>query len=109
MIELVRKHWGLGSRMLADAFVPSGTADERTSFAAFQRNSASAELAAELLELTFATDVSETLAELRVPTLVVHREAIARSASAPGEQLAALVAERRARRARRRRASALAR
>ncbi|MFL6069550.1 MAG: alpha/beta fold hydrolase, partial [Gaiellaceae bacterium] len=73
LIELVRKHWGLGSRMLADTFAPSGRAAERASFASFQRNSASPEMAEDLLELTFATDVRETLAGVRVPTLIVHR------------------------------------
>ncbi len=90
IVELVRKHWGLGSRMFADAFVPSGDPDERKSFAAFQRASASAGFAAELLELTFATDVSETVAELPTPTLVVHRRHDRVVRLAMGEQLAAL-------------------
>jgi len=91
LIDVVRKHWGLGSRMLADLFTPGGTAEERASFAAFQRGSASAEMAADLLELTFATDVRETLAEVRVPTLVVHRRRDRAIRLAAGEQLAALI------------------
>jgi pimeloyl-ACP methyl ester carboxylesterase/DNA-binding CsgD family transcriptional regulator len=90
MNELVRKHWGLGSRMLADVFVPSGSADERRAFAAFQRQSASAEMAADLLELTFNADVRETLAEVATPTLVVHRRRDRVIRLAAGEQLAAL-------------------
>ncbi len=90
VIDLVRRHWGLGSRFFADAFVPSGGPDERSSFAAFQRASASAAFAAELLELTFATDVSETVAGLRAPTLVVHRRRDRVVRLAAGEQLAAL-------------------
>jgi len=91
LIELVRRHWGLGSRMLADTFAPSGTRAERTSFASFQRNSASAEMAADLLELTFTTDVRETLAEVRVPTLIVHRRGDRAIRLGAGEQLAALI------------------
>jgi pimeloyl-ACP methyl ester carboxylesterase/DNA-binding CsgD family transcriptional regulator len=91
MNELVRKHWGLGSRMLADTFVPSGTGEERASFASFQRNSASAEMAADLLELTFATDIRETLADVLVPTLVVHRRGDRTIRLRAGEQLAALI------------------
>jgi pimeloyl-ACP methyl ester carboxylesterase/DNA-binding CsgD family transcriptional regulator len=91
LIELVRKHWGLGSRMLADTFAPSGTAEERASFASFQRNSASADMAADLLELTFATDVRETLADVRVPTLIVHRRGDRAIRLGAGEQLAALI------------------
>lgn len=90
MVELVRMHWGLGSRMLADIFVPSGGAEERESFAAFQRASASAEFAAELIKLTFSTDVSEMVAELRTPMLVVHRRRDRVVRLAAGEQLAAL-------------------
>jgi pimeloyl-ACP methyl ester carboxylesterase/DNA-binding CsgD family transcriptional regulator len=89
--ELVRKHWGLGSRMLADTFAPSGTGEERASFASFQRNSASAEMAADLLELTFATDIRETLARVLVPTLVVHRRGDRTIRLRAGEQLAALI------------------
>jgi pimeloyl-ACP methyl ester carboxylesterase/DNA-binding CsgD family transcriptional regulator len=91
LIDLVRRHWGLGSRMLADVFAPSGSADERASFASFQRESASAEMAADLLELTFATDVRETLADVRVPTLVVHRRGDRAIRLAAGDQLAALI------------------
>jgi pimeloyl-ACP methyl ester carboxylesterase/DNA-binding CsgD family transcriptional regulator len=90
MSELVRRHWGLGSRMLADTFVPSGSGAERSSFAAFQRRSASATMAADLLELTFATDVRETASELAAPTLVLHRRNDRVIRLAAGEQLAAL-------------------
>jgi pimeloyl-ACP methyl ester carboxylesterase/DNA-binding CsgD family transcriptional regulator len=90
MNGLVRKHWGLGSRMLADVFVPSGSTDERREFAAFQRRSASAEMAADLLELTFNADIRETLAEVTTPTLVVHRRRDRVIRLAAGEQLAAL-------------------
>jgi pimeloyl-ACP methyl ester carboxylesterase/DNA-binding CsgD family transcriptional regulator len=90
-IDLVRSHWGIGSRLLADVFAPSGSAEERASFAAFQRGSASAETAADLLGLTFATDVRETLADVRVPTLVVHRRGDRAIRLAAGEQLAALI------------------
>ncbi len=91
LIGVVRRHWGLGSRMLADLFTPDGSAEERSSFAAFQRESASAEMAADLLELTFATDVRETLAEVLVPTLVVHRRGDRTIRLRAGEQLAALI------------------
>ena len=90
MLELVRSHWGLGSRMLAEIFVPSGDSDERDSFASFQRKSASAEIAGDLIELTFAIDVSEEAAGLRTPTLVVHRRGDRAIRLSAGEQLAAL-------------------
>jgi pimeloyl-ACP methyl ester carboxylesterase/DNA-binding CsgD family transcriptional regulator len=91
MLELVRSHWGLGSRMLAQVFVPSGGSDERDSFASFQRKSASADVAGDLIELTFAIDVSEEAAGLRTPTLVVHRRGDRAIRLGAGEHLAALV------------------
>lgn len=90
MLELVRSHWGLGSRFLAEIFVPTGGSDERESFARFQRKSATADVAADLLELTFATDVSEEAARLRTPALVVHRRGDRAIRFAAGEELAML-------------------
>jgi pimeloyl-ACP methyl ester carboxylesterase/DNA-binding CsgD family transcriptional regulator len=90
-INLVRAHWGLGSRVLADAFVPSGDAAARDAFAAFQRRSATADMAADLLEMMFSTDVREEAAALRAPTLVVHRRGDRAIPAAGGEQLAALI------------------
>jgi pimeloyl-ACP methyl ester carboxylesterase/DNA-binding CsgD family transcriptional regulator len=90
VIDLVRRHWGLGSRLLAEAFVPSGNAEERASFAVFQRSASTAESAADLLELTYATDVSELLPELRTPTLVVHRRGDRVIRVEAGEQIVAL-------------------
>jgi pimeloyl-ACP methyl ester carboxylesterase/DNA-binding CsgD family transcriptional regulator len=91
MVDLVRSHWGLGSRMFADIFVPSGDAEERDAFAALQRLSTTADTAADLLELAYATDVSEAAADVRAPTRVVHRRDDRAVRLRAGEQLAALV------------------
>jgi len=90
-VELVRTHWGLGSRMLADLFVPSADAEDRDSFAAFQRHSADAATAAGLMELIWDTDVSEHATRLDVPALVVHRRGDRAIRFKAGERLAALV------------------
>ena len=91
MLELVRSHWGLGSRLLAEIFVPSGDSAERESFARFQRESATADVAAALLELTLSIDVREEAASLTAPTLVAHRRGDRAIPLAAGEELAALV------------------
>ena len=44
MVGLVRSHWGLGSRLLADVFGPSWSAENRAAFTAVQRASADAEV-----------------------------------------------------------------
>ena len=74
MINLVRSHWGLGSRLLADVFGPTWSAQERAVFTGFQRSAAEAEVAADLLALIYETDLRDELPLIRVPTLVVHRE-----------------------------------
>jgi pimeloyl-ACP methyl ester carboxylesterase/DNA-binding CsgD family transcriptional regulator len=74
MIDLVRSHWGLGSRLLADVFGPNWSAGDRAAFTASQRAAAEAEVAADLLELIYETDVRDQLPQVRAPALVVHRE-----------------------------------
>ena len=73
MIDVVRAHWGLGSRMLADMFMPGVWAAERDAFARFQRDAAAREVGAELLRLIYASDVREQLPRVAARTLVVHR------------------------------------
>jgi len=74
VIGLVRAHWGLGSKALADMFVPQLTSEERNLFAATQRDSASPDMAAALLKLTYQMDVSDIVSKVGVPTLVLHRK-----------------------------------
>jgi pimeloyl-ACP methyl ester carboxylesterase/DNA-binding CsgD family transcriptional regulator len=75
MTELVRAHWGLGSDMLADVFLPDGTAEMKAHFARLQRESATAELAAELLAQCYELRVDDLLDQVVAPTLVLHRRA----------------------------------
>jgi pimeloyl-ACP methyl ester carboxylesterase/DNA-binding CsgD family transcriptional regulator len=70
---LVREHWGLGSRVLADVFIPSADAAEREAFVAFQRSSSNAERAAGGLEAVYGFDVTDQLGDVRVPAVVLHR------------------------------------
>ena len=74
MVDLVRSHWGLGSRLLADVFGPSLSPADRAAFTASQRACADAQMAARLLELIYQTDVRDDLPRVRAPALVVHRE-----------------------------------
>jgi pimeloyl-ACP methyl ester carboxylesterase/DNA-binding CsgD family transcriptional regulator len=74
MVDLVRSHWGLGSRLLADVFGPSWSPEDRAAFTAAQRVCADAGVAASLLELIYETDVRDDLPRVRAPALVVHRE-----------------------------------
>jgi pimeloyl-ACP methyl ester carboxylesterase/DNA-binding CsgD family transcriptional regulator len=73
LTSVVAAHWGIGSRVLADLFLPGAGPDERDAFARFQRLSASAETAAASLASVYAMDVRQDLREVTAPTLVVHR------------------------------------
>ena len=86
---LVAGHWGLGSRLMTDILVPNAASDEVESLARLQRASAPAEVARDLLELYYATDVSDLLPLIRARTAVLHREGDAAAAFALGRHLAA--------------------
>jgi pimeloyl-ACP methyl ester carboxylesterase/DNA-binding CsgD family transcriptional regulator len=73
IVDLVRDHWGLGSRALADMFMPSADAREREAFVAYQREVASAEQAARSLEAVYAFDVAARVGDVRAPAVVLHR------------------------------------
>jgi pimeloyl-ACP methyl ester carboxylesterase/DNA-binding CsgD family transcriptional regulator len=73
MLALVGQHWGLGSRVLSEVFMPSANARDRQAFAAFQRRSASREGAVAALRAVYALDASDAVAAVSAPTLVLHR------------------------------------
>jgi pimeloyl-ACP methyl ester carboxylesterase/DNA-binding CsgD family transcriptional regulator len=73
IVSTVRAHWGLGSRLLGDLFLGDAEPAERERFARFQRDAASAEAAAALLELVYRLDVRAYLPRVTAPALVVHR------------------------------------
>jgi pimeloyl-ACP methyl ester carboxylesterase/DNA-binding CsgD family transcriptional regulator len=73
MVELVREHWGLGSRVLADVFMPSADGRERDAFVAYQREAASAEGAARSLEAVYRFDAAARLGDVASAAVVLHR------------------------------------
>ena len=74
LISLIKASWGLGSKALADIFLPDANAQEIQSFVRFQREGSSPEVAARLMELTYTLDVTELLSHIKTPTLILHRE-----------------------------------
>ncbi len=74
VVALVRAHWGLGLKALTGAFVTGPTAEELAAFTRFQLASASAEVAARLLEVYYDTDIRALLPAIRARTAVLHRE-----------------------------------
>ncbi len=73
-LSLIRSAWGVGSKTMADIFLPGVDVSVLKWFARLQREAATAEMAAKLLDLTYDLDVTDLLPRLRVPTLVIHRK-----------------------------------
>ena len=93
ILASVRAHWGLGSRVLADVFLGDAGSDERERFARFQREAATADTAAALLELIYRLDVRAELERVRAPALVVHRRGDRAIPYRLGRELAAALPE----------------
>jgi pimeloyl-ACP methyl ester carboxylesterase/DNA-binding CsgD family transcriptional regulator len=74
VVALVRAHWGMGLRALTRAFVTDPTAEDLERFTRFQQASATPEVAAQLLEVYYETDIRALLPTIRTPTAVLHRE-----------------------------------
>jgi pimeloyl-ACP methyl ester carboxylesterase len=72
--SLMRSAWGVGSKALADMFLPGADVSTLKWVIRLQREAATAEMAAKLLDLTYDLDVTDLLPRLRVPTLVIHRK-----------------------------------
>jgi pimeloyl-ACP methyl ester carboxylesterase/DNA-binding CsgD family transcriptional regulator len=73
MLSAIRAHWGMGSRLLADVFLPGADARELDAFARYQREAADPEVAAEHLAFVYRCDVRAELPRIGAPVLVLHR------------------------------------
>jgi len=73
LISLIRAHWGMGSKTLSDIFLPGADEASVRWFIRLQREAATPEMAARLMELTYSLNVVDLLPKVRVPTLVIHR------------------------------------
>ena len=91
IVALVRAHWGIGSKLMTSIFVPDPNAAEVEQLSRLQRAGASADVASQLLDLYYGTDISGLLPAVEAPTAVLHRE---RDTAAPfplGREVAALI------------------
>ncbi|WP_353808666.1 alpha/beta fold hydrolase [Agromyces sp. SYSU T00194] len=73
LLDVIGTHWGFGSRVLADLFLPEASAEERDAFVAYQRRSASRESAAASMSELYDFDSTGHLGRVQAPTLVLHR------------------------------------
>jgi pimeloyl-ACP methyl ester carboxylesterase/DNA-binding CsgD family transcriptional regulator len=91
VVALVRAHSGLGWKALAGAFVADPTDEEVAGLARFQQASASADVAARLLEVYYDTDIRTLLPQITIPTAVLHREGDRGTRFELGREAAALI------------------
>lgn len=89
VLGLISQQWGLGSDVLTDIFAPGADAGTRTAFGRYQREAAPPELARGMLAAAYELDITDRLARITAPTLVLHRD---RDRAAPLEQGRALAA-----------------
>jgi class 3 adenylate cyclase/pimeloyl-ACP methyl ester carboxylesterase len=74
LLALIRAEWAIGSRTITEFVHPAHHHDIETEFAEYFRRSASGEVAAAILEEAFfKIDVTESLAQITMPTAVLHR------------------------------------
>ena len=73
LVELVRRSWGISSRVMSDIFYPGATPAQRRAYIAHQRSSATPHAAAAALKAVYRFDARESAAAVRAPTLVLHR------------------------------------
>jgi len=89
VLGLVTQHWGFASDVLTEIFAPDADAGFRAMFSRYQRESATAEWAHEILAASYHIDVTGDLAQVIAPTTVIHRQADRAVPLAEGERLAA--------------------
>jgi class 3 adenylate cyclase/pimeloyl-ACP methyl ester carboxylesterase len=89
IISFVEASWGMGSKALADIFIPGANSDELQSLAKYQRLSSSPDMAARILELVYSIDVTKVLSSIKIPTLILHRDHDKTISAQHGRHLAA--------------------
>ncbi len=93
MLTLIRTGWGQDNpafrQLFSSLFMPGGNAQQFEDFNELQRVSCSAENAAKISEANAWIDISERLAKVQAPTLVLHSNRDARVPFEQGRSLAA--------------------
>ena len=91
LLEMVRASWGMGARSLASLFIPNPSSAPAAAswLGRLQRECSTAEMAAQMLEAMYRTDLTALLSRVAAPTLVLHRRGDRAIAPRLGRELAA--------------------
>lgn len=91
LISLVRAHWGLGSEVLTEIWMPDADPGETRRCVRFQRSTCPAERAAQAIDICYRMDVRELARQVRAETLVLHRSSDRAIRVELGRELAQLI------------------
>jgi pimeloyl-ACP methyl ester carboxylesterase/DNA-binding CsgD family transcriptional regulator len=91
VVALGRAHWGMGWKALTGAFITDATTEEVAALNRMMRASASADVAARLLEVYYGTDIRSLLPAVLARTAVLHREADQGTRFELGREVATLI------------------
>ena len=89
VLGLVEQHWGLASDVLTEIFAPDADAAFRAAFSRYQRESATAQVARQLLAACYDLDITADLDHITAQTTVIHRVGDRAAPVSEGERLAA--------------------
>jgi len=89
LTNLIRAHWGIGSRTLADMLLPGADLETVEWFARWQRESASPEVTIQVASIDY--DLGDLPEKVRVPTLIMHRQEDTLMPFHEGKELAARI------------------
>ena len=90
-MALVRAHWGFGSKLMTSIFVPDPSAEEVEQFGRLQRASASADVASQLLDGYYGTDIRRCSRRSRRRPRCCTARRTPRPGSALGREVASLI------------------
>ena len=88
-VDMVRASWGVGSRVLTGLLIPDASREQQEEFALWQRESATAEVAASMLEMLYGWDIRPELPQITAPTVIIHRRDSRAFPPSNGRELAA--------------------
>lgn len=89
IVALVAAHWGMGSKVLIDMFVPDVKGEDLEMLLRTQRDWATGEKATELLRLVYDQDVRADLPRVKAEALVLHHQGDRAISFEAGRRLAA--------------------
>lgn len=95
-VNLIRSAWGMGSKSISDMIAPDASKEDQEDFARAQREAASADTAADLMDLLYHTDIRSLLPQIQAETLVIHRRSSRAFPPRNGRELAAGITNSRA-------------